>query len=249
MIEFLLGWMTSPAGWAAFATLAAMEVVLGIDNVVFISVVASRLPESQAKRARQIGLAMALVFRILLLFTLTWIMGLTQPVFTILGNEFSWRDIILIVGGLFLIAKATGEIHAEVEGKHEEGAEGGKPIPAAFGVIVGQIALIDLVFSLDSIITAIGMSTDVGVMIAAVVLAVAVMYFASEPVSRFIAAYPTTKMLALSFLILIGMTLVADGSGFHVPKGYVYSALLFSALVEFVNVTALRKRRKRRASP
>jgi predicted tellurium resistance membrane protein TerC len=246
MIVELFGWMATPHGWAALLTLAAMEIVLGIDNVVFISVLTTRLPDELRKRARQIGLGMALVFRVALLFTLTWIIGLTEPVVTLFGQGISWRDVILIVGGLFLIVKATHEIHAEVEGKDEEAAPG-TAVPNLFLGIVAQIAVVDLVFSLDSIITAIGMVDEIGVMIAAVMIAIAVMYWASEPVGAFIAEHPTTKVLALAFLILIGMALVADGTGFHVPKGYIYSALAFSALVEFVNVWAKKKRVKREA--
>lgn len=245
----LFTWMTTPAGWAAFGALAAMEIVLGIDNVVFISVLTSRLPEDLAKRARQIGLLMAFVMRIALLFSITWIMSLKDPVLTLFGHSLSWRDIVLVVGGLFLIVKATHEIHAEVEGRDEEPGPAANTAAAgqAFMAIIAQIAVIDLVFSLDSIITAIGMAEDIGVMVAAVIVAIAVMYIAADPVGRFIAEHPTTKVLALSFLILIGMALFADGLGFHVPKGYIYSALLFSALVEFVNVTAMRRRKKKKA--
>ena len=235
-------WVANPAGWAALVTLSAMEIVLGIDNVVFISVLVSKLPREQAERARRIGLLLALVFRVVLLFALTAIMRLTEPVFTILGNGFSWRDIILIAGGAFLIAKATHEIHAEMEGPGESERRGAAP--GAFTAAVAQITVIDLVFSVDSIVTAIGMAQDVSIMIIAVVIAMAVMYAASGPVSRFIAHHPTTKMLALSFLILIGVSLVAEGGEIPIPRGYIYSAMAFAAAVEAINVMAGRKRRK-----
>jgi predicted tellurium resistance membrane protein TerC len=232
--------LTSPEAWAALLTLTALEIVLGIDNVIFLSVLVSRIPEPQATRARQIGLALALVFRIVLLSVLVWLIGLTQPVFTIAGNGFSWRDIILIGGGLFLIAKATHEIHAEVEANGGEGAS--KGARSAFLMVILQIIIIDLVFSLDSIITAIGMAQDLEIMIAAVVIACLIMYLSSGPVARFVAEHPTTKMLALAFLVLIGVALVADGFAFHIPRGYIYFAIAFSAAVEFFNVLAKRNR-------
>ncbi|MFC7398879.1 TerC family protein [Chelatococcus sp. GCM10030263] len=238
-------WIFEPTGWAALVTLAAMEIVLGIDNVVFISVLVSRLPQNQAEQARRIGLLLALVFRVLLLLTLTFILTLTQPVFTVFGHGVSWRDIVLLFGGIFLIGKATHEIHAEIEGEQDEDDEAAAP--NALLVAVLQIAAIDLVFSIDSIVTAIGMAQDVSIMITAVVIAMAVMYFAAGVVGTFISRHPTTKMLALSFLILIGMALVADGSGLHVPRGYIYSAMAFAAAVEFINVWAGRNRRKRLA--
>jgi predicted tellurium resistance membrane protein TerC len=241
MIE-LLG---DPHAWAALVALSALEVVLGIDNVIFISVLVSRLPEAHAKRARQIGLALAFIFRILLLFTLTWLMKLTAPLVTVFGTDISWRDIILIGGGLFLIAKATHEIHAEVEARDED-AEAGTVSPnSAFLWVVAQLVLIDLVFSLDSIITAIGMAQDIEIMVAAVVIAMLVMYAASGPLSSFIAEHPTTKMLALAFLVMIGVALVADGFDFHIPRGYIYSSMAFAAAVEVINVWARRNRRKR----
>jgi predicted tellurium resistance membrane protein TerC len=233
--------LTSAEAWAALLTLTALEIVLGIDNVIFLSVIVARIPEPQASRARQIGLALALVFRILLLTFLVWLIGLTRDLFVISGMSFSWRDLILIVGGLFLIGKATHEIHAEVEGDDEEGREtGGRN--AFFWVIV-QIIVIDVVFSLDSIITAIGMASELAIMIAAVVIACVVMYVSSGPVSRFVAEHPTTKMLALAFLVLIGVALVADGFEFHIPRGYIYFAIAFSAAVEFFNVLAKRNRK------
>jgi predicted tellurium resistance membrane protein TerC len=232
---------TTPETWAALLTLTALEIVLGIDNVIFLSVIVSRIPPRQAKRARQIGLALALLFRILLLSLLVWLIGLTEDVFSVKGFAFSWRDIILIGGGLFLIAKATHEIHAEVEA-HESTSEAAPKAGAFFWVIV-QIIIIDLVFSLDSIITAIGMAQDLQIMIAAVVIACIVMYVSSGPVAKFVSEHPTTKMLALAFLVLIGVALVADGFKFHIPRGYIYFAIAFSAAVEFFNVLAKRNRK------
>ncbi len=238
MIELL----TSPEAWAALLTLTALEIVLGIDNVIFLSVVVSRIPERQAKRARQIGLALALVFRILLLSLLVWLIGLTQAILTVKGMAFSWRDIILIGGGLFLIAKATHEIHTEVEARDEENGE--KSGSSAFFWVIIQIIVIDMVFSLDSIITAIGMAQDLEIMIAAVIIACVIMYVSSGPVARFVVEHPTTKMLALAFLVLIGVALVADGFKFHIPRGYIYFAIAFSAAVEAFNVLARRNRKK-----
>jgi predicted tellurium resistance membrane protein TerC len=234
--------LTSPEAWAALLTLTALEIVLGVDNVIFLSVVVARIPPQQAKRARQIGLALALVFRILLLSLLVWLIGLTQAVLTVKGMAFSWRDIILIGGGLFLIAKATHEIHAEVEARDEE--NGDAPRASAFFWVIIQIIVIDMVFSLDSIITAIGMAQDLAIMIAAVIIACLVMYVSSGPTARFVAEHPTTKMLALAFLVLIGVALVADGLKFHIPRGYIYFAIVFSAAVEAFNVLAKRNRKK-----
>lgn len=234
--------VTSPEAWAALLTLTSLEIVLGIDNVIFLSVIVSRIPAQQANRARQIGLALALVFRIILLSVLVWLIGLTAPVFSFSDYAFSWRDLILIGGGLFLIAKATHEIHAEVEADDGEADE--KSGGSAFFWVIVQIIVIDIVFSLDSIITAIGMAQDIEIMIAAVVIACLIMYISSGPVSRFVAEHPTTKMLALAFLVLIGVALVADGFKFHIPRGYIYFAIAFSAAVEFFNVLAKRNRRK-----
>jgi predicted tellurium resistance membrane protein TerC len=234
--------LTSPEAWAALLTLTALEIVLGIDNVIFLSVIISRIPPRQAKRARQIGLALALVFRILLLSLLVWLIGLTQAVLTVEGMEFSWRDIILIGGGMFLIAKATHEIHAEVEARDSEGDDA--PRASAFFWVIIQIIIIDMVFSLDSIITAIGMAQDLEIMVAAVIIACVVMYVSSGPVARFVAEHPTTKMLALAFLVLIGVALVADGFKFHIPRGYIYFAITFSAAVEAFNVLAKRNRKR-----
>jgi predicted tellurium resistance membrane protein TerC len=234
--------ITSPEAWVALLTLTALEIVLGIDNVIFISVIVSRIPPAQAKRARQIGLLLALVFRIALLSMLVWLIGLTEPVLVVRGAELSWRDIILIAGGAFLIAKATHEIHAEVEASHGEPDTESRA--GVFFSAIMQIIVIDIVFSLDSIITAIGMAQDLEVMVAAVVIACAVMYLSSGPVAKFVADHPTTKMLALAFLVLIGVALVADGFKFHIPRGYIYFAILFAAAVELFNVLAGRNRRK-----
>jgi predicted tellurium resistance membrane protein TerC len=239
----MIGLWTSAETWAALLTLTALEIVLGIDNVIFLSVMVSRIPQAQAKRARQIGLALALVFRILLLSLLVWLIGLTRSVFSAAGFDFSWRDIILIGGGLFLIAKATHEIHAEVEAADDGGGQIASKSGAFFWVIV-QIIIIDLVFSLDSIITAIGMAQELQIMIAAVVIACVIMYVSSGPVAAFVADHPTTKMLALAFLVLIGVALVADGFKFHIPRGYIYFAIAFSALVELFNVLAKANRNK-----
>jgi predicted tellurium resistance membrane protein TerC len=214
--------LTSPEAWAALLTLTALEIVLGIDNVIFISVIVSRIPPAQAKRARQIGLLLALVFRIILLSVLVWLIGLTEPVVTVRDVELSWRDIILIAGGAFLI----------------------EPKASVFFWAIMQIIVIDMVFSLDSIITAIGMVQDLEIMIAAVVIACVIMYVSSGPVAKFVADHPTTKMLALAFLVLIGVALVADGFKFHIPRGYIYFAIVFAAAVELFNVLAGRNRRK-----
>ena len=242
MIELL----TSAEAWAALLTLTALEIVLGIDNVIFLSVIVSRIPPQQAKRVRQIGLFLALLFRILLLSLLVWLIGLTEPVITVKSVALSWRDIILIGGGLFLIAKATHEIHGEVEAREGDG-EGAAPKAGAFLLVIIQIIIIDMVFSLDSIITAIGMAQDLEIMIAAVIIACVVMYVSSGPVARFVAEHPTTKMLALAFLLLIGVALVADGFSFHIPRGYIYFAIAFSIAVEMFNVLARRNRRKKAA--
>lgn len=234
--------LASPEAWFALLTLTALEIVLGIDNVIFISVIVSRIPAEQARRARQIGLLLALVFRIILLSVLVWLIGLTEPVITVKSVALSWRDIILIGGGAFLIAKATHEIHAEVEAAH--GEADAQPNASAFFWVILQIIVVDIVFSLDSIITAIGMAQDIEIMVAAVIIACAVMYVSSGPVAKFVADHPTTKMLALAFLVLIGVALVADGFKFHIPRGYIYFAIVFAALVELFNVLARRNRRK-----
>jgi predicted tellurium resistance membrane protein TerC len=237
--------LTDPHAWAALVTLTALEIVLGIDNVVFISILVSRCTAHDAKRARAIGLSLALIFRIALLFGLTTLITLKYPVVTVWGNAFSWHDLILIAGGLFLIAKATHEIHAEIETSAPEHSEDGPAIvPAAFAFVILQVVVVDLVFSVDSIITAIGMAQDIEIMVAAVVIALGVMYVASGPVARFIADHPTTKMLALAFLVLIGVALVADGFDFHIPRGYIYFAMAFAGAVEAFNILARRKRRR-----
>jgi predicted tellurium resistance membrane protein TerC len=233
-----------PNAWAALVTLTVLEIVLGIDNLVFISVLTSRCEPKDALRARQIGLSLAFVFRIALLASLTWLIRLREPVVTLFGTGISWRDIILIGGGAFLIAKATHEIHREVEGGSEE-AGGPGARKTGFTWIVVQLVMVDLVFSVDSIITAIGMTEDLPIMIAAVVIAMIVMYLAAGPVGAFIAQHPTTKMLALSFLLLIGVALIADGFDFHIPRGYIYTAMAFAGAVEFFNVLAGRKRRRK----
>ncbi|HEY7663798.1 MAG TPA: TerC family protein [Xanthobacteraceae bacterium] len=237
--------LADPNAWAALLTLTVLEIVLGIDNLVFISVLTARLDEDKARRARQVGLSLAFIFRVVLLAGLTWLMELTEPLFSILGMGISWRDIILIGGGLFLIAKATHEIHAEVEAR--DGEATAVSTRQAFAWVVAQLVAIDLVFSLDSIITAIGMAEDLEVMVAAVVIAMIVMYAAAGPVGAFIAEHPTTKMLALAFLLLIGVALVADGFEFHIPRGYIYFAMAFAAAVEAFNVVAKRNRERRRS--
>jgi len=235
-------WLTDPHVWASFIALSAMEVVLGIDNVVFISVMVSRMAPEQRLMARRIGLSLALVFRVIMLAGITWFIHLTAPIFSIGGYDFSWRDLVLIAGGLFLLVKGTREMHQDIEGEHDE--SGTSRVADTLTSAIIQIAVIDLVFSIDSIITAVGMADHVEVMIAAVAVAILVMYFASEPVGAFIERHPTTKMLALSFLLLIGAALIADGFHFHIPRGYIYFAMAFSAAVEAINVIALRKRRK-----
>ena len=226
-------WLSDPQAWIALLTLTLLEIVLGIDNVIFISILAGKLPAKDQKKARTIGLMGALVTRLLLLASLAWIVKLTAPLFTVLGNEISGRDLILLVGGLFLMGKATHEIHDKLEG--EEGSTVKRITPTLTSVIV-QIMLLDIVFSLDSVITAVGMAKHLGVMVAAVVIAVVIMLFAAGSISAFVDRHPTVKMLALSFLLLIGMTLIAEGLEFHIPKGYVYFAMGFSVFVELLNV-------------
>ena len=245
---FIIEWITDPAILASLITLTALEIVLGIDNIVFISVIVGKLPPDQAKRARQIGLALALVFRIILLSLLFVIVHLTEPVFSVMGHGVSWRDLILLGGGLFLIVKATQEIHKDVEAKGEDEANLRDKAKASFSAIIIQIIIIDLVFSIDSIITAIGIAELISVMIVAVIIAVGVMYLASGAISDFIHRYPTTRMLALSFLLMIGFALIADGAGFHIPRGYLYTAMAFSAGVEFLNVWARRNREKKNSA-
>jgi predicted tellurium resistance membrane protein TerC len=240
--------LTDPNAWAALASLTALEIVLGVDNVVFISILVGRVEPRRSVIARRIGLALALLFRIALLSALTSLLGLSATVFTVWDNPFSWHDLILIGGGLFLIAKATHEMHAEIDIADEEVPAAEKvppPAMASMGLVIAQLVAVDLVFSIDSIITAIGMSRDIRIMIAAILIAVAVMYAAAGPVARFVAGHPTTKMLALAFLLLIGVALLADGFDFHIPRGYIYFAMAFAAAVEAFNVLAARKRRRR----
>jgi predicted tellurium resistance membrane protein TerC len=227
-------WLTDPNTWISLLTLTALEIVLGIDNIVFLSVLTGKLPREQQARARRIGLGLALGMRIVLLLTISWVIGLTAPLFTIIEMEFSGRDLILLGGGLFLLAKATTEIHESLEGGGGHG--GGSAPKAAFGAVLIQIVLIDAVFSLDSIITAVGLSDQIGVMIAAVVIAIAVMLIAAGPLAAFVERHPTVKMLALAFLLLIGFSLVAEGLDFHVEKTYIYVAMGFSVFVEALNL-------------
>lgn len=241
----MLDLFADPQVWASLLTLTALEIVLGIDNIIFISIMAAKLPAHQQDKARKVGLALALITRLMLLASIAWVATLTQPLITLLGMEFSGRDLILIGGGLFLLAKGTIEIHHTVEGEEDEG--GVAPKVATFGGVVVQIMILDIVFSLDSVITAVGMSNHLPVMVAAVVIAMAVMLFASGPVGDFVNRHTTVKMLALSFLLLVGVALVADGLGFHIPKGYLYFAIAFSALVEALNLMASARRKRRRA--
>jgi predicted tellurium resistance membrane protein TerC len=243
--------VTSLDAWAALASLAALEIVLGVDNVIFISILVSGLDGRRGGTARRFGLALAVILRIALLLALTSLLSLSATVFTLWGNRFSSRDLILIFGGLFLIAKATHELHAQIEGQTGEataagGSAGALPARASMGLVVSQIVVVDLIFSVDSIVTAIGMAQDIRIMIAAILIAVAVMYAASGPVASFIAAHPTTKTLALAFLMLIGVALMADGFDVHVPRGYIYFAMAFAAAVESFNIWTARPRVRRR---
>lgn len=235
MLELLV----SPEAWLALVTLVALEVVLGIDNIIFISILVGRVPPEKRQIARQLGLGLAMLTRIGLLLSLAWLMSLTAPLFAVLGNEISWRDIILGVGGLFLLAKSTMEIHSSLEG--EETVPTAKGGQAAFISILVQIAIIDIVFSLDSVITAVGMVKDVPIMVAAIVISVAMMMFAAKPIGDFVERHPTIKILALSFLILIGVALIGESLDFHVPKGYIYFAMAFSVVVEIINIRMRKK--------
>lgn len=243
-MDSLLVLFSNPAVWAALATLIAMEVVLGIDNLIFISILSNKLPEQERAKARRIGISLALVLRLALLGSVAWIVQLTEPVIALLGQAFSWRDMILIAGGLFLVWKATKEIHHNVDPEPGSDLFDTAKASIAFTAAIGQIIVLDLVFSIDSIITAVGMTEHLPVMIIAVLVAVAVMLFAADPLADFIHANPTIVMLALGFLLMIGTTLIADGFGVHVPKGYVYAAMAFSALVEGLNMVARRAKRK-----
>jgi predicted tellurium resistance membrane protein TerC len=232
--------LTNPETWVALATLTVLEIVLGIDNVIFISILVQRLPPEVRDRARITGLGLAMGMRILLLLTISWIIGLTEPLFEIAGQPISVRDLILIGGGLFLLWKATTEIHESLEG--EEAHAPTATAAATLGGVLIQIVLLDIVFSLDSVLTAVGMVDEVPIMVAAVIIAVGVMLFASGPLAKFVHAHPTVKMLALAFLLLIGVTLIADGLGFHIPKEYIYAAMAFSVFVEALNLRARRRR-------
>ncbi|GAA4253609.1 TerC family protein [Azospirillum formosense] len=240
----MLELFSDPQVWASLLTLTALEIVLGIDNIIFISIMAAKLPVHQQQKARQLGLALALVMRLALLASISWVATLTEPLITVLGMGFSGRDLILLGGGLFLLAKGTIEIHNTVEGHEEDSAA---PKLASFGAVVGQIIVLDIVFSLDSVITAVGMSNDLPVMVTAVVIAMAVMLFAARPVGDFVNRHVTVKMLALSFLLLVGVALIADGFGFHIPKGYLYFAIAFSTLVEALNLMAAARRKRKKA--
>jgi predicted tellurium resistance membrane protein TerC len=236
-------WLLDPQAWLALATLTALEIVLGVDNIIFISILVGRLPEHQRARARILGLAFAMLTRIGLLLSLAWIMTLTSPLFTVAGKEVAGRDLILIGGGLFLLWKSVHEIHNALEGD-EEDTGGVAPAAATFGAIIVQIAIIDIVFSLDSVITAVGMVDEVSIMIIAIVTAVGVMMFAAGPIGNFVDRHPTIKMLALSFLILIGLALIGEGWDLHIPKGYIYFAMAFSVAVEMLNIRLRAKRRE-----
>lgn len=241
----MIEWLTNPEIIASLLTLTILEIVLGIDNIIFISIVASRLPREKQIMAQRVGLGLALFMRIVLLSMIVWIAGLTAPLFSVGDHDVSWRDIILIGGGLFLLVKGTMEIHHHVEAE-EEGMGDGAKKAVTFGAVIGQILLLDVVFSLDSVITAVGMADDLAVMIAAVVIAIAVMMFAADPVSRFVNTHPTVKVLALSFLLLVGMALIADGLHYHIPRGYLYFAVAFSLGVECLNLWSKKNRDKKK---
>ena len=228
-----LGWANSAEGWIALGTLTVLEIVLGIDNIVFISILAGKLRQEDRARARRVGLSLAMIIRILLLLSITWVMGLTAPLFAVLGHEISGRDVILLVGGLFLIGKSTLEIHEKLEGVEGHGSA---KVAKSFASVIIQILLLDIVFSLDSVITAVGMAEDVAVMILAVIIAVGVMLLSSSAISEFVDRHPTVKMLALSFLLLIGVSLIGEGLDQHIPKGYIYFAMAFSVFVEMINL-------------
>lgn len=237
-----MDWLSDPQAWVAFATLTGLEIVLGVDNVVFISILAGKLPVDQREKARKLGLGLAMFIRILLLFSLSWVIRLTEPLFNVLSHDISGRDLILLLGGLFLLGKSTNEMHGQLEG--EEGHSSAR-VAASFTAVIVQILLLDIIFSLDSVITAVGMADDIAVMVAAVVVAVGFMMVFSGKISGFVEKHPTIKMLALSFLLLIGVSLVAEGLEFHIPKGYIYFAMAFSLFVETLNI----KLRKSRQAP
>ena len=248
MIDFLaphFAFVGDPTAWVALATLVVLEIVLGIDNLIFISILTNKLPEAQRKPARRLGISAALIMRLVLLATISFIVQLTEPVFSAFGHGFSWRDVILVAGGLFLVWKATKEIHHTVDPADHGEAMLGKTLQLSLGGAIFQILLLDLVFSIDSIITAVGMTDEIAIMYIAVIVAVSVMMLAATPLADFIARNPSIVMLALGFLLMIGMTLIADGMGFHVPKGYIYAAMGFSALVEALNMLARNRKAKR----
>lgn len=239
-IFYMMELLSSPETWVALLTLTILEIVLGIDNIVFISIISDKLPKEKQKRARKTGLALALITRILLLLSLSWVMSLTDPLFNVLSNDISGRDLILLIGGLFLIYKATTEIHEKIEG-HEEVTHKTKG-NISFSAVIFQILLLDIIFSLDSVITAVGMANHIEIMIAAVIISVGIMLLAAESISKFVNDHPTVKMLALSFLVLIGVSLLAEGLDQHIPKGYVYFAMAFSVLVEMLNLREKKKK-------
>jgi predicted tellurium resistance membrane protein TerC len=243
-MDYLLALVTDPAAWAALVTLVVMEIVLGVDNLMFIAILSKKLPEAQRARIQRIGILLALALRLTLLGTVAWIAQLTQPVITLFGHGLSWRDLILIGGGLFLVWKATSEIHHHVAKTGDASVANGGVVHLTAWAAIGQILMLDLVFSVDSIITAVGMTEHVPIMVIAVIAAVAAMLFAAQPLTRVIDRNPTIVMLALSFLLVIGMTLIADGFGSHVPKGYIYAAMAFSAFVEGMNMLARRTKPK-----
>jgi predicted tellurium resistance membrane protein TerC len=236
-------WLASPEAWVALVTLTALEIVLGVDNIIFISILAGRLPPEQRARARTIGLAFAAITRILLLLSIAWVMSLTQPLFSVMGRDISGRDLILLGGGMFLLWKSVHEIHGTIEGAGPEAMP--ERVPASVMSAVAQIAVLDIVFSLDSVITAVGLVDELPIMIIAILLAVGVMIFAAKSIGDFVDNHPTIKMLALSFLVLVGAALIAEGWGFHIPKGYIYFSMAFAVVVELLN---LRMRRRRRSA-
>ena len=235
-------WLADPQAWIALLTLTALEIVLGVDNIIFISILVGRLPEAQRQMARLLGLGFAMITRIALLLSLAWVMTLVDPLFTIFDREISGRDLILIVGGLFLLWKSTHEIHGALEGQDDEHKDAAAVVRAGFAATIIQIGIIDIVFSLDSVITAVGMADHVSIMVIAIVIAIMVMMFSAKAIGEYVDSHPTIKMLALSFLILIGLALIAEGWDFHIPKGYIYFAMAFSVMVEMLN---LRMRKKR----
>jgi predicted tellurium resistance membrane protein TerC len=248
MLDGIVQLLTNPAAWAALLTLIAMEVVLGIDNLIFISILTNKLPEEQRSKARRVGISLALILRLALLGLVSFIVQLTEPLFSVLGHAFSWRDLILFAGGLFLIWKATTEIHHHVDPDPGSDMFAGSASTRGMTAVLAQIVLLDIVFSVDSIITAVGMTDDVPIMVTAVIVTVGIMLVAADPLASFIRAHPTIVMLALGFLLMIGMALVAEGFGAHVPKGYLYAAMAFSALIEGLNMLSRRAQKKRAAA-